>query len=256
MRPYYNTINFRAPKNNLVTVSVSGAVEFPGTYVLSNDSTVEDLYQLVGKFKKQAYLEGIILTRQVIRERQIKSIKKAKEDLNNALLTMSSSQKDNNFDALRILMSMSESIDPENLGRLAGNFSPKSKTSMNTILFDGDSIEVPKNPNSINVFGEVLNPIAFAYKENITTKSAIERAGGYKKLADKRKVYVIRVNGIVKKANRNIFTGNIKLQPGDTIVVPRKNITNNPLLDVLTPITNVISNLAITAAALDNLSNN
>ena len=31
---------------------------------LNDDATIEDLYQLIGKFKSQAYLEGIILTRE------------------------------------------------------------------------------------------------------------------------------------------------------------------------------------------------
>ena len=68
----FNTVTFRSPENNLISVSISGAVQYPGVYTLKNNSTVEDLYQLVGQFKKQAYLEGIVLTRESIRERQIK----------------------------------------------------------------------------------------------------------------------------------------------------------------------------------------
>ena len=80
----YNTVNFRSFDNDLIEVSISGAVDFPGTYVLNDDATIEDLYQLVGNFKNQAYLKGIILTRDNIRARQIKSIEKSKEDLNKA----------------------------------------------------------------------------------------------------------------------------------------------------------------------------
>ena len=91
----YNTISFRSPENNLIKVSISGAVEFPGTYTLNDDSKVDDLYSLAGNFKSQAYLDGIVLTRRVIRERQIKSIQKAKEDLKKALLI--SSQEEENI---------------------------------------------------------------------------------------------------------------------------------------------------------------
>ena len=83
------------------------------------------------------------LTRQSIRERQIKAIEKAKNDLNKALL-MLASNKDDGID-MSIMQALSESIDTENLGRLAGNFSPKSDASMSTILFNGDSIYVPKS---------------------------------------------------------------------------------------------------------------
>lgn len=249
----YNTVNFRSFDNDLIEVSISGAVDFPGTYVLNDDATIEDLYQLVGNFKNQAYLKGIILTRDNIRARQIKSIEKSKEDLNKVILT--SVQKGENIGDINLIRALSESIEPENLGRLAGDFSPKSQGSINTILFDGDTIIVPKNPNAVNVLGEVLNPIAFEYSKKLTITSAINQAGGYQQYADKRRVYVIKANGIVKKANRNIFVRNVGLEPGDTIVVPRKIITNNPGLEALLPVTQILSDLAFSAAAIESLSN-
>jgi protein involved in polysaccharide export with SLBB domain len=250
----FNTLSFRSPDNNLISVSIEGAVEFPGTYTLNDNSSIEDLYQLVGQFKNQAYVEGIILKREVIRDRQLKSIEKAKEDLNKALL-MNSLDGDEMTD-ISIIQALSQTIDSENLGRLAGNFSPKSQASINTILFDGDSIIVPKNPNTINVFGEVLNPISFEFKKNISVNSAIDNAGGFQQYADKRRVYIITANGITKKVNKNIFAGNIDLQPGDTIVVPRKIITSNSGINALAPITQILSDIAFSAAALDNLSSN
>jgi len=250
----YNTVNFRSLDNDLIEVSIRGAIDFPGTYVLNDDATIQDLYQLVGNFKSQAFLGGIILTRETIRERQLKSIQKSREDLNNMILT--SVQKGENIGDINIIRALSENIEPENLGRLAGDFSPNSQGAMNTMLFDGDSIIVPKNPNAINVLGEVLNPIAFEYSKKLNIKSAINQAGGYQQYADKRRVYVIKANGIVEKANRNIFVRNIDIEPGDTIVVPRKIITNNPGIEALIPITQILSDLAFSAAALDNLSNN
>ena len=250
----YNTINFRSPNNDLIQVSISGAVDFPGTYVLNDDATIEDLYQLVGNFKAQAYFSGISLTRKTIRDRQLASIQRSRENLNKAILT--SSQKGENIGDLSIIRVLSETIEPENLGRLAGDFSPKSSGSINTILFDGDIITVPKNPNAINVLGEVLNPIAFEYSKELTIRSAINQAGGYQQYADRRRVYVIKANGIVEKVNRNIFTGNVSLGPGDTIVVPRKIITDNPGIEALIPVTQILSNLAFSSAALDSLSSN
>ena len=248
----YNTVNFRSFDNDLIQVSIIGAVDFPGTYVLNDDTTIEDLYQLVGNFKNQAYLKGIILTRDNIRARQIKAIEKSKEDLNKVILT--SVQKGENIGDINLIRALSESIEPENLGRLAGDFTPKSQGSINTILFDGDTIIVPKNPNAVNVLGEVLNPIAFEYSKKLTITSAINQAGGYQQYADKRRVYVIKANGIVKKANRNIFVRNVGLEPGDTIVVPRK-IINNPGLAALLPVTQILSDLAFSAAAIESLSN-
>ena len=79
-------------------------------------------------------------------------------------------ENEESLDELSFIQALSESIDPVNLGRLAGNFSPKSSTSLDTILFDGDTIFVPKNPNSIIIIGEVLNPVAVEYTKNITNR--------------------------------------------------------------------------------------
>jgi len=250
----YNTVSFRSPINDLITVSIRGAVDYPGVYTMHPDSALSDLYELIGGFKSEAFLEGIIFTRESIRNRQRQAIQKSKEDLNKALLI--SSQKGKNIGDVDIIRALSESIEPENLGRIAGNFSPQSKSANNTILLDGDSIFVPRNPNAINVLGEVLNPIAFEYNKSITIKSAIENSGGFQDYADKRKVYVIKANGLIERTNRNIFTKNINLEPGDTIVVPRKIVTNNPGIDALIPITQILSDLAFSAAALETLSNN
>ena len=207
---------------------------------------------MVGDFKSEAFKRGIIFTRKSIRDRQLKSIEVSKQDLNKALLT--SEQKGQNIGDINIIRALSESIEPENLGRIAGDFSPGSFSSIKTVLLDGDRIYIPRNPNAINVLGEVLNPIAFEYSKKLTVASAIASAGGYQDYADKRKVYVIKANGLIEKANRNIFVKNVDLEPGDTIIVPRKIITNNPGIDALLPITKILSDLAFSAAALETLS--
>ena len=250
----YNTVSFRSPVNDLIRVTIGGAVDYPGTYTMNSDSVLADLYELIGGFKSEAFMDGIIFTRESIRSRQIQSIQKSKEDLNKVLLT--SIQKGENIGDINVIRALSETIEPENLGRIAGNFSPKSTSANKTILLDGDSIFVPKNPNVINVFGEVLNPIAFEYNNKITVRSAIEKSGGYHDYANKRKVYVIKANGLIERANRNIFIRDVNLEAGDTIVVPRKVITNNPGIDALLPITQILSDLAFSAAAIKSLSDN
>ena len=250
----YNAVSFRSPINNLITVSISGAVDYPGTYIMKSNSKLEDLYGLIGDFKNEAYLEGIIFTRASVRDRQISSIEKSKADLNEAIL--SRVQQGENIGDINLIMALSQNIEPENLGRIAGDFSPSSKSSIETTLFDGDQIIVPKNPNVINVMGEVLNPIAFEYSEGLSVREAISNAGGYKQFARKNSTYVIKANGLIEKVNRNIFTRNVVLEPGDTIVVPRKIFTTNPGIDALLPITQVLSDLAFSAAALETLSNN
>lgn len=250
----YNTITFRSPINDLINVSITGAVEYPGSYTLQSDSTLEDLYNMIGGFKKEAFFDGIIFTRSSVRDRQLLSIQKSKEDLNKALLV--SQQKGENIGSVEVIRALSESINPEFLGRIAGDFSPRSSSSRNTILVDGDSIIIPIIPNVINVLGEVLNPIAFEFSNDLSISSAIANAGGYRDYANKRKVYVIKANGMIERVNRNIFVRSVNLEPGDSIIVPRKIITNNPGIAALLPVTQILSDLSFSAAALESLSDN
>ena len=249
----YHTVAFRSPINNLINVEIKGELDYPGIYTLESNTTIQDLYELVGNFKSEAYFKGIIFTRVSVRERQLKAIQLSKEQLNESLLT--SSQNRDAIGDINIIRALSESIEPENIGRVAGNYSPNSLSATNTILVDGDTIFIPKNPYTINVFGQVLNPTSFEYNKNISVAEAINIAGGYKEYAHKNGVYVIKANGITEKVNRNIFVRNIRLEPGDSIVVPRKIITNNPLTQAIMPVTQILSDLAFSAAAIESLSN-
>ena len=249
----YHSISFRSPTNTLITVNISGAVKYPGSYVLEAGSTMYDLYSLIGGFKDEAFLDGIVLTRQSIRDTQLKALQTSQDKLKELLLSKSVQGIDNDINSL---MFSSELIEPENLGRIAGNFGPQSPSIKSTVLQSGDSLVVPAITNTFSVIGHVLNPAAFELTNRISVTAAISSAGGYDDLASKRKVYVIRANGIIESANRNIFSKNISLKPGDTVVVPQKIAVENAILETLTPITTVISNLAFSAAALDSLSTN
>ena len=112
---------------------------------------------------------------------------------------------------------------------------------------------IPKETNVINVIGAVLNPIAFEFSEDMSIQSAISNAGGYQPYADKRRVYVIKANGLVEKSSRSVFVGKTNLQPGDTIVVPREIVTDSKIIRGLAPVMQVLADLSFSAAALDNL---
>jgi protein involved in polysaccharide export with SLBB domain len=118
---------------------------------------------------------------------------------------LTSTQKGDAIGDIEIIRALSESIEPENLGRLAGDFSPKSQASLNTVLLANDSDYSPRNPNAISILGEVLNPIAMEYKKNLSLNSAINNTGGYKEYADKRRVYVIKGKWNCSESLQEIF---------------------------------------------------
>jgi protein involved in polysaccharide export with SLBB domain len=249
----YNNVIFRSFVRNLIEVSISGEVDYPGTYILPSNSTLSDLYQLVGSFRAEAFLDGIIFSRESIKEKQLQIIKKSQKELNNLFLEKSLDSTDK-LD-INLYSGIDLDLDTKYLGRLAGTFRPGSLDVENFILYDGDSIIIPKNSNTINVFGEVQNEISFIYDQGISVNESISRSGGVTDYADTKRIYVIKANGLVKKVNRNIFSKNIKLEPGDTIIVPRKPFNSNSILNSIQPITQILSNIAFSAAAIESLSN-
>ena len=250
----YNTISFKSPVNDLVSVNIGGAVLYPGSYSLNSNSTLQDLYNLAGEFKSNAFFDGIIYIKENQKNSQKRAIQRAQETINESILV--NSQKLDNENDLSFLISLIPEINEKFLGRITGSFVPNSQGSLSTILNDGDSIFVPVTPNSVSVFGEVLNPSAMIFNKNMKAQDAIDLAGGYKEFADKKNVYVIKADGSSSKVSRNIFVNNIPLEPGDTIIVPREILINSPLLEVITPVTQILSNLAFSASAIENLSNN
>ena len=246
----FNSLQFRSPINNLINIEISGALDFPGNYVLNSGSSLLDLYEMIGEFKDTAFLDGIIFLRNSIRDRQVEAIQKNLTELNQ-LIALKSTQGETVDPQLLALSSTS--FDQENLGRLAGNFSPNSINIENIILQNGDEIIIPEISNTISVIGEVLNPTTFLYEDGLSMKQAVEYAGGFRASADRGSIYIINSKGIVVKASRNLFAGNNQINPGDTIVVPFE--LSQPGIAFIEPVTRVLSDLAFSAAALDSLRN-
>jgi polysaccharide export outer membrane protein len=246
----FHTVNFKSRQNDLINVTILGAIDYPGSYSLMPGSNLGDLYKLVGNFKQEAFTDAIIFKRASIKERQLESIEKNRELLRNRIAEMENISAEKS----QVLTTLSSEIDEDNLGRIAGNFNPNSKDTSKMVLVNNDEIIIPYKSNTISVFGEVLNPISFEYNDKLNIRGAIENAGGTSQFSDMSRLYVIKANGLIEKPSRNLFTRNISLNPGDTIVVPKKLPQENATLNALLPYTKVLSDLAFTAAALDNLS--
>ena len=78
----------------------------------------------------------------------------------------------------------------------------------------------------------------------------ITAAGGFSDYADKRAVFVIKANGLSVVAGTNVFSGQVKIEPGDTIVVPR-NLNQLEALPMISMATKIISDIAFSAASLN-----
>ena len=96
----------------------------------------------------------------------------------------------------------------------------------------------PRTSNHVSVIGEVYNEQSFVYKKGSNAKYYIKEVGGYTPNANKFRLYKVSVNGRAEK----IGNGS-NIEPGDTIVVPRRIAGNDwitPVCDTLKGIASII----------------
>ncbi|MBC7322459.1 MAG: SLBB domain-containing protein [Acetomicrobium sp.] len=216
------------------TVTISGEVKYPGTYTIKKGETLSDLIERAGGYTSRAFLPGAIFTRESVRESQRQSIdemvKRLERELYTAsaagtassltsedakLVEMETQQKRRMLDVLRQTRATGRVVirleDPPTLLK---------KTPYDLVLEEGDRLHIPREAQTVNVAGNVLNPSSFVYEPYTTYEYYIQKAGGYGTNADRGKVYILKADGSA------VRVGHLKkpsyLERGDTIIVPEK----------------------------------
>tara|TARA_B100000575_G_C23046826_1_gene602559 strand:- start:862 stop:1209 length:348 start_codon:yes stop_codon:yes gene_type:complete len=113
--------------------------------------------------------------------------------------------------------------------------------------------------NTVNVAGQVLNPVTIPYDNSLSNSEYISRAGGVKSSGDIKRAYIIQPNGETIQLSSGLFSsvgiGNKSIMPGATIIVPRKPrpLDSLALVETVSPI---LASLSVTAASIAAISNN
>lgn len=242
-------------QNQTMTVSITGNIMSPGTYVVPLKTTIDELYEIAGGFMDGASSKGIVLSREAIKELERKALEGAKRIIMDTVISQQSNAlalgNSSNVDLTSFASLMSETVVT---GRVTGDFSPGSISSKQTVLQDGDEIFIPSVISTVTVTGEVLNPITTGFEIDSTYDDYIEAAGGLTSFADSGAIYIIRSNGTSVRYSKGFMVKNQYPEPGDTIVIPRDydQIQGLPLVSVATKI---ISDIAFAAASLNSISN-
>jgi polysaccharide export outer membrane protein len=94
------------------------------------------------------------------------------------------------------------------------------------VLEDNDRLFIPFRPATVSVIGSVYNNSAFVFEPSANVANYVKSAGGVTQDGDRKRTFVIRANGsTVGNQERGLLAGsleNLKLMPGDTVIVPEK----------------------------------
>lgn len=202
LQPYDEVVVHRSPSyNEQIHVSVSGEVNFPGTYSMTiRDERLSDLVARAGGLTDFAYAKGARLIRRTSGT-ELQQAAEARE----ALL--------HNGDSTYIQLATNQYVVAIDLvGALAH---PGGEADI--ILRENDQLQIPVESNTVLTHGAVMLPSALTYTPGKPASYYISKSGGFAKRARRSHAYVISMNG--DKQPMRSWT---RIQPGDEIVVPLK----------------------------------
>ncbi|MDD6472904.1 MAG: SLBB domain-containing protein [Bacteroidales bacterium] len=210
-------------------VTVTGEVNFTGQFAMSErEQRISSIIKRAGGITDFAYTRGARLARRMTEE----EITRAKEKLETL---------EQSGDSLKLDKKIEEYYYVGiNLDKALAN--PGSDYDI--VLRDGDRIEIPTYNNTVKISGTVLYPNTVTYDKKLSINDYIKMAGGYAQDANKKKVYVISMNGMVSKGRKYM-----DIEPGSEIVVPMKKKRSNTLQETMAIATTATS-LATTIAAI------
>ncbi|HEY6250736.1 MAG TPA: SLBB domain-containing protein [Candidatus Angelobacter sp.] len=211
-------------------VRLEGEFGTAGIYQVETGETLRHLVKRVTGLTPQAYVFGAEFTRESVREdlqrRLDEYVTGLQRSVENAPAISPEDQA--RLGAQRQLVQRMRGL--RSTGRIVLELKPNASSVddfPDMVLEDGDRLFVPFRPATVSVVGAVYNSNAFLYKPGKTVAEYMRLAGGATRDGDRRHAFVLRANGatISNQHQANLLVNNfnnLRLMPGDTIVVPEK----------------------------------
>ena len=251
-------LNVRAYERKSVTIT--GAVNTPGTYVISRGETLLSLIEKAEGYKDDAYpFAGILNNKKTLSVNQ-----EAVDKLYTSFVQKLITKGDALFASESLPFILAELKKSTITGRLKAEFDIdviKASPLLDTTLDDGDEIIIPTLTQQVYIYGEVNNPGAIRYKSGQSVNEYLINSGGQLESADSENIFVIHPNGEINRISNarlsflNNRSNDILIYPGSVIYIPRKVITRDPAMiaSIWAPI---VSALALSLTSLSVLDRN
>lgn len=211
-------------------VLISGAVAYPGKYVLANKKEkVYDIVMRAGGLTSISNIEGMKIKRP-IKQEEIDKL----ESIN-----LNLSKNDSLREQLADIKFSTIPINWEKIQKDKNHYS-------NVTLFPGDEIEVAVYNEGVKVTGNVLLTSEIPYRNGKGFRYYINAVGGVNNKGWKKKAYIIYPNGKADVTKSFLFFRSYpSVQPDSQIVVPEKPETKKMTTGEWVSIGSVITSLAL-----------
>jgi protein involved in polysaccharide export with SLBB domain len=254
-----------------IVVSLEGEFAFAGVYQAQPGETLRQLVMRVGGLTSDAYLFGAEFTRESTRRNQEERFRQAivqyEQDLQRAVATrarnVTSAEEAATLkaeaEAQQATITRLRTLRPTGRIVLELPENPTVAYLPEIALEDGDRLVIPQRPSMVTVFGTVFNESAFLHEREKTVWDYLQQAGGPRKEADRRSIYVLRADGsVVSRRSGGFFFNsfdNMRPMPGDAIVVP-EDLTRTSWMKDLKDWTQIFYQFGLGVAALEILRDN
>ena len=251
-------LNVRAYERKSVTIT--GAVNTPGTYIISRGETLVSLIEKAEGYRDDAYpFAGILNNKKTLSVNQ-----EAVDKLYTSFIQQLITKGDALFASESLPFILAELKKSTITGRVKAEFDIdviKASPMADTALDDGDSIIIPTLTQQVYIYGEVNNPGAIRYKSKQTVSDYLINSGGQLESADRENIFVIHPNGEINRISNarlsflNNRSNDVLIYPGSVIYIPRKLLTRDPTMiaSIWAPI---LSSLALSLTSLSVLDRN
>jgi polysaccharide export outer membrane protein len=254
-----------------IVVTLSGEVQFPGAYAVRKGERLNSLITRAGGFTKDAYLKAAQFTRASTQKTQQEAIDKLIEDLELEVAqkgqqvsgALDKEDLEANKELLASRRALIEQLKKTRAkGRVIIRLADNGKvegTVGDVLLEDGDRLDVPRKMNVVNVVGRVYNPTGIVYDPaRDSVGYYLRMVGGPTESADRDHIFLLKADGSVvtrETADTGFFAFaggglmSVRVEPGDSILVPEKLIQTRLMKDVK-DITQILYQIAVTAGVL------
>jgi polysaccharide export outer membrane protein len=265
----FSQADFKVPiAHQTKEIRLDGEFAHAGVYTAQPGETLRHLVERAGGLTPNAYLYGSEFTRETTRAVQQARIDEYVQSLGmqiqrgNLALAASSVSSPQDLASGAAAQASEQGLltslhQIRATGRIVLRFEPDSEglsTVPDLALEDGDDFAVPPVPASVNVVGAVYDQNSFLYVRGARAGTYLRNAGGADRDGDRKHEFIIRANGdVVSYASDKGTWGsdfnNLRMNPGDTLVVPEKTFRPSALRGIL-DWSQLFSQFALGAAAL------
>lgn len=238
--------------NNKESIILTGEVLNPGTYPIIPGETLMDVLTRAGGLTPHGFPSGAIFSRKELRDLEQERLESLRQQVESELANTSLTES-----------RLTQTADQEQAEQIIKNLSAVKALGRMVIdlpnilsepelydfrLEDGDELVIPRFKPSVTVVGEVQYATSHFFNTKLSAFNYIDRSGGMRKSADKKRVYIVKANGrvVLPKSSSWFKHRKYNIEPGDTIVVPLET----DKVDRLTLWQSVTSIIGSTAAGI------